>query len=81
MTPQGLTRLGFEHLLRCFCVAKKWRRCWDVLRFYHHQNDLTLHPRVLASLPNTAHTHALELTHSAFLLLERLFVVFTADTT
>ena len=41
VAPQGLTFDGFRYLMRRFAIAKKWDRCWDVLRFYHYQKDLT----------------------------------------
>ena len=80
VTPQGLTFDGFGHLMKRFAIAKKWDRCWDVLRFFHYQNDLSLHPRVFPKLPHKEKDQTLELSKYVFVLLERLFRKFADDT-
>ena len=76
VTPQGLTFDGFKYLMRRSAIAKKWDKCWDVLRFYDYQNDLTLHPRVFPTLPIKEHDQTFELTSKVYILLEKLFVLF-----
>ena len=80
VTPQGLTFNGFKHLMKRFAIAKKWDRCWDVLRFYHYQNDLTLHPRVFPVLPIKEQDQTFELSKYVYILLEKLFNLFADDT-
>ena len=63
-----------------FAIAKKWNRCWDVLRHFHYQNDLTLHPRVFPQLPPREPDQTIELDPCVFRLLERLFRQFADDT-
>eukprot|EP00485_Elphidium_margaritaceum_P011895 CAMPEP_0202703636 /NCGR_PEP_ID=MMETSP1385-20130828/16451_1 /ASSEMBLY_ACC=CAM_ASM_000861 /TAXON_ID=933848 /ORGANISM="Elphidium margaritaceum" /LENGTH=774 /DNA_ID=CAMNT_0049361519 /DNA_START=15 /DNA_END=2336 /DNA_ORIENTATION=- len=80
VTPQGLTFRGFKHLMKRFAIAKKWDRCWDVLRFYHYQTDLTLHPRVFPKLPPKEADQTFELSKYVYVLLEKIFAVFADDT-
>ena len=80
VTTQGLTFSGFKHLMKRFAIAKKWDRCWDVLRFYHYQNDLTLHPRVFPILPMKEIDQTFELSKYVYILLEKLFILYADDT-
>ncbi len=55
--------------MKRFAIAKKWDRCWDVLRFFHYKNDLTLHERVFPVLPKKENDQTFELSNNVFLLL------------
>eukprot|EP01084_Bolivina_argentea_P266477 451981_1 len=63
VTPQGVTLLGFRHLMKRFTIAKNWDRCWDI-------NDFTLHKRVFPVLPKKENDQTFELSNNVFLLLE-----------
>eukprot|EP01084_Bolivina_argentea_P205059 350339_1 len=67
--------------MRRFAIAKKWDRCWCVLRFFHCKNDLTLHERVFPSLPPmNGRNISFELTPAVYILLEKLFIKYADDT-
>merc|ERR1719216_540961 len=66
--------------MRRFAIARKWQRCWDVLRFYHYTMDLTLHNRVFPQLPDKEPDQTLELSKYVYVLLEKLFFQFADDT-
>ena len=80
VTVLGLTFLGFRHLIKRYAVVKKWDRCWEILRYFHYQNNLTLHPRIFPILPKRNNNENLELNINVYQLLSKLFYRFANST-